>query len=97
MVHDRRPLLLSSTCGINVLPLLMSKKEPAMIDLRPEYLVDANSQRKAVVLTMAEWSEILETLEELDDIRAYDAAKAQKDEAMPFEMALHEKSSDYSS
>ncbi len=68
-----------------------------MIDLRPEYLVDANSQRKAVVLTMAEWSEILEALEELDDIRAYDAAKAQKDEAMPFEMALHEKSSDYSS
>ena len=67
-----------------------------MIELHPEYLVDGNSQRKAVVLTMAEWELILEALEELDDISTYDAIKARKEESVPFEMALHEKSPDYS-
>jgi hypothetical protein len=46
---------------------------------------------------MAERELILEALEELDDIRTYDAVKARKQEAVPFEMALHENSSEYSS
>ena len=39
----------------------------------------------------------MEALEELDDIGTYDAVKARKEESVPFEMALHEKSPDYSS
>jgi hypothetical protein len=43
-----------------------------------------------VVLDIAEYQEILEDLEELESIRAYDAAKTSDDEAIPFEQALRE-------
>jgi PHD/YefM family antitoxin component YafN of YafNO toxin-antitoxin module len=38
--------------------------------------VDENKQCKAVLLPSEEWEKILEELEELDDIRAYDEAKS---------------------
>jgi len=54
------------------------------------FLVDEGGQRLGVVLDMAEYREILEDLEELAAIRAYDAAKESGDEAIPFEQALRE-------
>ena len=54
------------------------------------FLVDEEGQRLGVVLDMAEYREILEDLEELASIRAYDAAKESGDEAIPFEQALRE-------
>jgi len=39
---------------------------------------------------MAEWERIVEELEELDDIRAYDEAKSDPQEAIPFEQAVRE-------
>ena len=48
-----------------------------MITVHEEYLVDEAGNRTAVVLPLAEWQQIKEELEELDDIRAYDEAKAQ--------------------
>jgi hypothetical protein len=68
-----------------------------MIELHPSYLVDGQAQRKAVVLSMEEWTQVLEALEELDDIRAYDKAKARHDRAVPLETILQESSPDYSS
>lgn len=68
-----------------------------MIDLHPSYLVDSEAQRKAVVLSLEEWGKILEALEELDDIRAYDEAKARKEQSVPLEKILQESSPDYSS
>ena len=47
-----------------------------MITVHPQYVVDAAETRTAVLIPVAEWEQILEALEELDDIRAYDAAKA---------------------
>ncbi|MCF8225448.1 MAG: hypothetical protein K9J30_06185 [Bacteroidales bacterium] len=38
---------------------------------------------------------ILEQLEEIDDIRAYDAAKAEKDEIIPFDQAVNEIGKEY--
>ena len=61
-----------------------------MISLHEEYLVDEAGNRKAVVLPIAAWQQIKEELEELDDIRAYDAAKAQPSEPVPFEEAIRE-------
>jgi len=61
-----------------------------MISLHEEYLVDEAGNRKAVVLPIAAWQQIKEELEELDDIRAYDAAKAQPSEPVPFEQAIRE-------
>lgn len=56
----------------------------------PQYLVDEKGNRTAVVLDLARYHELLEAEEDLDDIRAYDAAKAEGGEAIPFEQALKE-------
>jgi hypothetical protein len=61
-----------------------------MITVHEEYLVDEAGNRKAVVLPLAVWQQIKEELEELDDIRAYDEAKAQPSEPVPFEDAMRE-------
>jgi PHD/YefM family antitoxin component YafN of YafNO toxin-antitoxin module len=61
-----------------------------MITVHPQYVVDATQTRTAVLIPAAEWEEILEALEDLDDIRAYDMAKAEGQEAMPFAKALRE-------
>mgnify|MGYP000558602262 CR=1 FL=1 len=45
-------------------------------------------------LPIAEWDEILETLEELDDIKAYDAAKARSEDSISFEQAVRELTDD---
>jgi len=52
------------------------------------FLVDEEGHRLGVVLDIAEYQEILEELEELASIRAYDSAKASGDEVVPFEQAL---------
>jgi hypothetical protein len=61
-----------------------------MVSVHPQYLVDENQQRKAVVLPVDEWAWIVEELEELDDIRAYDQAKTGPQDAVPFEQAVRE-------
>lgn len=59
-----------------------------MVALQEQYLTDREGNRVKVVLDMEQFQQILEELEELDDIRAYDAAKASRDEAIPFEQAI---------
>ena len=61
-----------------------------MIAVHERYLVDGRGRRKAVVVPLAEWARIVEALEDLDDIRAYDAAAAYPSEAVPFEQAVLE-------
>ena len=60
-----------------------------MIDLHPQYVIDEHKKKKAVLLPISEWSEIISKLEELDDIRAYDEAK-QSNEKIPFDQAVRE-------
>ena len=55
-----------------------------------KYLVDEKGERVAVVLDIEEYQKMLAELEELEAIRAYDAAKAAKDEVIPFEQAVRE-------
>jgi hypothetical protein len=52
-----------------------------------QYLVDAKGRRKAVVVPISEWREILEALEELEDIREYDKAKKKRSDPIPFKGA----------
>ncbi len=61
-----------------------------MIELHEEYLVDEEGNRKAVVISMSEWQQIVHLLEELNDIRAYDEAKSHPSDAIPFEHAVSE-------
>lgn len=52
------------------------------------FLVDDRGQRTAVILDIAEYEKLIEEAEELEAIRAYDAAKASGDETISFEQAV---------
>jgi PHD/YefM family antitoxin component YafN of YafNO toxin-antitoxin module len=56
-----------------------------MTALHPQFVIDENQTPKAVLLPVAEWEQVVEDLEELDDIRAFDLAKAGSQEAILFE------------
>ena len=61
-----------------------------MVTVHPEYVVDEHQNRKAVLVPAAEWDKIVDELEELDDIRAYDAAQSHAADKLPFEQAIRE-------
>ena len=58
--------------------------------VHPEFVVDEQQNRKAVLLPYEEWEEILEEIEELDAIRAYDEAKSRPSEPVAFDAAVTE-------
>jgi PHD/YefM family antitoxin component YafN of YafNO toxin-antitoxin module len=66
-----------------------------MVTVHPEYVVDEQQNRKAVLLPAAEWDRIVDELEELDDIRAYDDAQPHIADRLPFEQAVREIRQDY--
>lgn len=61
-----------------------------MMQTKERYLVDDEGNRVGVVIGVAEYEKMLDDLEELSAIRAYDLAKAGNDEAIPFEQAVEE-------
>jgi hypothetical protein len=56
-----------------------------MSTVHPRFVVDENQQTTDVVLTVAEWREVEESLEELDAIRAYDEAKKGPQDSLTLE------------
>ena len=54
------------------------------------FLVDEGGDRVAVLLDIDEYRHLLAELEDLDSIRAYDAAKAAGDQEIPLAQALRE-------
>jgi hypothetical protein len=61
-----------------------------MLQPKERFIVDENGQRIGVLLDIDDYQRLLEELEELEAIRAYDAAKASGDEVLPLEQALAE-------
>jgi PHD/YefM family antitoxin component YafN of YafNO toxin-antitoxin module len=61
-----------------------------VLTFHEEYIVDENGRKKSVVIPVSEWEKVLEAMEELDDIRAYDEAKSRSSEPIPFEQAVEE-------
>ena len=55
-----------------------------------QFIIDDRGEKTAVILSIGEYRKLLEEAEELEAIRAYDAAKAAGDEAIPFEQAVRE-------
>lgn len=49
------------------------------------YITDRAGNRIAVVLELEQYRKLLEAVEELEAIRAYDEAKASGDEVIPFD------------
>jgi hypothetical protein len=66
------------------------KRWETMIRFDEQYLVDEEGNRKAVVVPISSWQQILEALDELDDIRAYDEAKREHSDPIPFGQAISE-------
>lgn len=60
------------------------------VDLKERYVVDQTGNRVAVLIDIEEYHRILEALEELESINAYDEAKASNDEVISFEQAINE-------
>lgn len=60
------------------------------VTIAERYVVDEKGDRVGVLLDISDYWKILEELEDLEAIRAYDAAKASGDEAIPFEQAIEE-------
>jgi hypothetical protein len=60
------------------------------VDLKQRYVIDEAGNRVAVLIDIEEYNRILEALEELESINAYDEAKASNEEAIPFDQAVQE-------
>jgi hypothetical protein len=61
-----------------------------VITLKERYMIDDQGNRVGVVLDMADYQKLLDELEELESLRAYDRAKASGDQAIPFDQAIAE-------
>ncbi len=55
-----------------------------------QFVVDDSGKKTAVILDIEEYEKLIDEAEELETIRAYDAAKAAHDEVIPFDQAVAE-------
>ena len=58
--------------------------------LKERFVVEEQGNRISVVLDIADYQALLDRLEELECIRAYDAAKGSQDQTILFEKAVRE-------
>ena len=61
-----------------------------MVSIDPKVSKDANGKTKSVTFSVEDWDQVLDELEELEDIRAFDEALADDSPSIPFEEALAE-------
>ena len=61
-----------------------------MNPIKARYIVDEKGNRVGVLLDWDDYRRLLEALEELESIKAYDAAKATDEEIIPFDEAIEE-------
>jgi hypothetical protein len=59
-------------------------------EIKERYVVDEKGKRVGVLLDPEAYKHILAALEELESIRAYDAAKKSREKVIPFEQAVAE-------
>lgn len=62
----------------------------SMITLHERFVVDKDGTHTAALLDIEEYHKLLEELEELESLRAYDAAKSSGDDAVSFEQSIEE-------
>jgi hypothetical protein len=59
-----------------------------MISVNPQYITNGSGKKISVVIPVKEFNSILEELEELEDIRLYDKAKASYEPSIPVDEAF---------
>ncbi|MFP5261569.1 MAG: hypothetical protein ACLGJB_06650 [Blastocatellia bacterium] len=60
------------------------------VDLKERFVVDESGNRVAVLIDIEEYQKVLEVLEELESINAYDESKASNDEIISLDQAINE-------
>ena len=60
----------------------------AVIKKEPQYITDKKGKKLSVVISITQYKQMLENLDELEDIRLYDAVKARKEMSIPFNQYL---------
>ena len=58
--------------------------------LQKQFIKDDDGNQVGIILSIAEYQALIEQLEELEDIIAYDKAKAEPSDSMPFKDFLAE-------
>jgi hypothetical protein len=61
-----------------------------MVALNEQYVKDKSGKPVGVFLDLEDFRRIVSDLEELESLRAFDAAKSAGDQAIPFEQAVAE-------
>jgi len=61
-----------------------------MIRIRERTVVDEKGRKVSVILNIKDYKRLLEYLEDIEDVIAYDKAKMARDEVIPFEQAIKE-------
>jgi PHD/YefM family antitoxin component YafN of YafNO toxin-antitoxin module len=58
--------------------------------MKTQYITDNEGKKVSVILPIRDYEKMIEDLEELEDIKAYDRAKARKSDPVPFDQAVKE-------
>ncbi|WP_073171499.1 hypothetical protein [Tangfeifania diversioriginum] len=58
--------------------------------MKEQYITDKKGRKVSVILPIRDYREMLDKLEELEDIRAYDEAVSGSEESIPAEQAFAE-------
>ena len=58
--------------------------------MRTQFITDDHGKKLAVILPIEAYNKMMEELEELEDIKLYDAAKKDEQEFVDAELAFHE-------
>ena len=56
--------------------------------MKTQFITDNNGNKLAVILSMKDYNRIMEDMEELEDIRLYDMAKADNEPSIPIDEAF---------
>ncbi len=59
-----------------------------MLDIHPQYITDNSGKKISVILPIKNFKFIMDELDELEDIRMYDASKASKEPSIPIDEAF---------
>lgn len=70
--------------------ILKDEDDMTSIAFEKQYVVNEKGDRMGVLLSLEDYKKLLDELEELESLRARDAAKDSGEEAIPFEEAIAE-------
>jgi hypothetical protein len=59
-----------------------------MLTLHPQFITDDKGKKVSAIIPIKEYSTLMEELEELEDIRLYDASKNDNEPAIPKDKAM---------